>query len=95
MKTYWNLNIWESYMFIWESEHMWISAYMGKAVSQSALSSNSTYKKQTGHNVSFDDFKIISSAMNQFDALICESLLTSEMKPSLNANICSFPLALF
>ena len=31
---------------------------------------------------------------NQFDALIHEDLLISEMKPSLNANIHSFPLAL-
>ena len=51
--------------------------------------------KQTGHDVSFDDFKIVSSTSNQFDALIRESLLISEMKPSLNANIRSFTLAIF
>ena len=64
---------------------MGISVYTVKAASQSPLSSIPAHKKQTGRDVSFDDFKILCPTSNQFNALIRESLLISEMIPSLNA----------
>ena len=67
----------------------------GKALSHTTLLSVLAHHKQTGHDISFDDFSILSSASSQLDVLLQESLLISKLNPSLNANITSFPLTLF
>ena len=74
---------------------MGISALTGKALLNTTLSSVLAYHKQTGHDISFDDFSILSSASSQLDVLLQESLLISKLNPSLNADITSFPLTLF
>ena len=74
---------------------MGISAYTRKAVSTSTLSSVLSHQKQTGRNVSLDDFSVLSSGASELNVLIGESLLISKLQPSLNANIRSFPLTLF
>ena len=43
----------------------------------------------------FYDFKILSSGTSEWDLLIRESLLISQLNPVLNANIRSTPLELF
>jgi hypothetical protein len=47
------------------------------------------------HPVSASDFKILSSGTSEWDLLIRESLLISQLNPVLNANIRSTPLELF
>jgi hypothetical protein len=47
------------------------------------------------HTVSASDFKILSSGTSEWDLLIRESLLISQLNPVLNANIKSTPLELF
>jgi hypothetical protein len=47
------------------------------------------------HPVSASYFKILSSGTSEWDLLIRESLLISQLNPVLNANIRSTPLELF
>ena len=61
------------------SERMGISDYTGKAVYPSTLSSVLSHLKQTGHNVSFDNFSVLASGASQLDVLIRESLLISQL----------------
>ena len=73
-----------------------IMAHTGNEISSPAqLSSILTHNKKTGHSISLEDFAILSTAFSQFEVLLRESLLISKLNPSLNANINSFPLALF
>ena len=51
------------------------------------------YVCNTGHPVSFDDFKILSCPF-EFELLLRESLLIRNLELSLNANIGSAPLFL-
>ena len=44
--------------------------------------------------ISFEDFKILSSSSFEYELLLQETLLISELKPSLNANIGSALLLL-
>ena len=74
---------------------MGISAHTGKAISTSTLSSVLSHQKKTGHNISVDNFSVLSSRASQLNVLIRESLLISKLQPSLNANIRCFPLTLF
>ena len=72
-------------------EHRGISAYTDNEISSPAqLSSILTHNKKTEHPISFEDFAILSTGFSQFEVLLRESLLISQLNPSLNANINSF-----
>jgi hypothetical protein len=77
------------------SEHMGVSPLTGKERSISSMSSILAHKNMHNHPVSTSDFKILSSGTSEWDLLICESLLVSQLNPVLNANIRSTPLELF
>ena len=64
------------------SEHMGFSTYTEKELSRSALLSILAHKRKTGHDVSLDDFSILSGS-TQFDVLLRESMLISKLRPSL------------
>ena len=52
------------------SEHTGILAYTAwKELSLSALSNIIAHKRKTGHDVSLDDFSIVSSGCTKFDVL--------------------------
>ena len=70
------------------------SAFTGKALSHTTLSSALARHKRTGHDICFDDFSFLCSASSQLDVFLRESLLISKLNPSLNANIRSFPFTL-
>ena len=77
------------------SEHMGVSPLTGKERSISTMSSILAHKHMHKHPVSASDFKILSSGTSEWDLLIRESLLISQLNPVLNANIRSTPLELF
>ena len=76
------------------SEHMGVSPLTGKERSISTMSSILAHKHMHKHPVSASDFKILSGT-SEWDLLIRESLLISQLNPVLNANIRSTPLELF
>ena len=53
------------------------------------------HSSSTGHPVSSEDFKIISSTRNSMDLLIHESLLILRDRPNLNSQTSSIQLTLF
>jgi hypothetical protein len=67
------------------SEQMRVSPLTGKERSISTMSSILAHKHK--HTVSASDFKILSSGTSEWDLLIRESLLISQINPVLNANI--------
>ena len=73
---------------------MLISSLTGKKHSNPPLTSILSHHQETNHPVSFEDFKILSSSLFEYELLLHESLLISKFKPSLNANIGSAPLLL-
>ena len=73
---------------------MGISPLTGKKRTNPPLTSILSHHRDTGHQVSFDDFKILSSCPFESELLLRESLLIRNLKPSLNANIGSAPLFL-
>ena len=77
------------------SEHIGVSPLTGKERSISTMSSILAHKHMHKHPVSTSDFKILSSGTSEWDLLIRESLLISQLNPVLNANIRSSPLELF
>jgi hypothetical protein len=72
------------------SEHMGVSPLTGKERSISTMSSILAHKP-----VSASNFKILSWSTSEWDLLIRESLLISQLNPVLNANIRSTHLELF
>jgi hypothetical protein len=66
-----------------------------KERSISTMSSILAHKHMHKHPVSASYFKILSSGTSEWDLLIRESLLISQLNPVLNANIRSTPLELF
>ena len=74
---------------------MGVSPLTGKERSISTMSSILAHKHMHKHQASASDFKIISSGTSEWDLLIRESLLISQLNPVLNANIRSTPLELF
>jgi hypothetical protein len=56
------------------------------------MSSILAHKHRHKHPVSASDFKILSSGTSEWDLLIRESLLISQLNPVLNANIIDLPL---
>ena len=77
------------------SEDMGVSPLTGKERSISTMSSILAHKHMHKHPVSASDFKILSSGTSEWDLLIRESLLISQLNPVLNANIRSTPPELF
>jgi hypothetical protein len=77
------------------SEHMGVSPLTGKERSISTMSSILAHKHMHKHPVSASDFKILLSGTSEWDLLIRESLLISQLNPVLNSNIRSTPLELF
>ena len=59
------------------------------------LSAISYHHLDTGHPVTPNDFFILTSSSTSFKLFLRESPLINELKPSLNATIASYPLALF
>ena len=49
----------------------------------------------TGHDVVFDDVKILARGKLDTEHLIKESLAIKQLNPPLNANVKSFPLEMF
>ena len=76
------------------ANHMGISPLTGKKYSNPPLTSILSHHRDTGHPVSFDDFKIISTCNFEAELLLRETLLIREHKPSLNGNIGTAPLLL-
>ena len=76
------------------SEHLGISPITGKPSSNPPMSSIFSHLKTTGHNASFDDFQILSSCSHDCELMINESLLISNLKPTLNVQGNSIPLNL-
>jgi hypothetical protein len=76
---------------------MGVSPLTGKERSISTMSSILAHKHIHIHKhpVSASDFKILSSGTSEWDLLIPESILISQLNPVLNANIRSTPLELF
>ena len=77
------------------SEHMGISSLTNKKVSHSLRSSILTFYTQTRHSISFHDFSIHISCNSPLKLAIRNSLLINKLKPSLNENITSVPIAFF
>ena len=76
------------------SEHMGVLPLLGK---KGATTLSLTSSIQAHHVISPDNFSIISScrSSSNFELLICESLLISKYKLSLNENTSYTPLSLF
>jgi hypothetical protein len=74
---------------------MGVSPLTGKERSISTMSSILAHKHMHKHPLSASDFKILSSGTSEWDLLIRESPLISQLNPVLNANIRSIPLELF
>ena len=77
------------------SEHIGVSPLTGKRVKTPKKSAICDHILEKGHDVSFDDFNILTKETNAFKLLIKESLLISRDKPELNKNVYSIPLELF
>ena len=76
------------------SEHMGVSPLTGKERSISTMSSIFAHEHMHKHPVSASDFKILSGT-SEWDLLIRESRLITQLNHVLNANIRSIPLELF
>ncbi|XP_057296240.1 uncharacterized protein LOC130625194 [Hydractinia symbiolongicarpus] len=76
-------------------EHMAVSALTGKSVKSINPSAVLEHVVFCKNRPSLDNFSIISSASNNFDLELKESLLIRRDKPILNRNIASMPLFLF
>ena len=77
------------------SDHLGISTLTGKKRKCPTPTAILSHHADTGHLISFDDFKIISTCYSVSKLLLRESLLISKLKPSLNTNMGSAPLFLF
>ena len=78
-------------------EHLGISHRTGKNLKYNSLSATAirTHLEKTGHVGLYDNFQILSSAKNDFECLVKESLLIKKFDPELNKQIKSFKLELF
>ena len=74
-------------------EHIGVSKTGYKMNNNSSAVYN--HSSSTGHPVSSEDFKIISSTRNSMDLLIHESLLILRDRPNLNSQTSSIQLTLF
>ena len=76
------------------SEHLGISGLTGKkrVISPTNILSHHC---DTGHNISSNDFNILSSSSFNSELLVRESFLIRKLNQSLNTNMGSFPLSLF
>ena len=74
------------------SEHLGISPITEKPSSSPPMSSIFSHLKTTGHTANFDE--ILSSYSNDCELTIHESLLISNLKPTLNVQDNSIPLNL-
>jgi hypothetical protein len=74
---------------------MGVLPFTGKERSIPTMSSILAHKQMHKHPVSASDFKILSSGTSEWDLLIRESLLISQLNPVLTDNIKSTPLELF
>ena len=77
------------------SDHMGISPLTGNRRVNPSPTSILSHHIETGHPISFSDFKILSSSPSASELLLKESLLINKLKPILNGNIGSMPLSLF
>ena len=80
-----------------EYEHLGLSILTNKSYTyrESTATSVGKHIKVCHNNKSTEEFKIIGSAINNYELLIKESLLISKERPSLNVLKESFPLYLF
>ena len=74
---------------------MGISNLMKKNVKNKKESAVSDHRLQCDSVISFEDFDVLASDINNFRLFITESLLINRNKPILNRTIKSFPLKLF
>jgi hypothetical protein len=82
----------DTFTHVSQSICMGVSPLTGKERSISTMSSILAHKHMHKHPVSASDFKILSSGTSEWDLLIREILLISQLNPVLNANIRSTPL---
>ena len=75
------------------SEHMEISGSTGKPLSKPPFSNIRDHHQS--YPISPNDFSIQPSCSSSFELLLRESLLISELRPSLNATRSSVPLTLY
>ena len=59
------------------------------------LTAVSTHMISTNHDIDFNNVKVLANGNTDTELLIKESLIIKQLKPSLNANVCSFPLEMF
>ena len=76
------------------SNHMGISPFTGKKYSNPPLTSILSHQRETGHPVTFDNFKVISSCNSESELLLRETLFIRELKATFNGNISTAPLSL-
>ena len=59
------------------------------------VSTVSSHLTSTGHDILFDDIKILAYGKTDTELLIKESLIIKQLNPRLNATVKSFPLEMF
>ena len=77
------------------SEHMGVSALTGKITNSQQSTAVRDHLLFCSHRASLDDFSILTTARNNFELELKESLLIHRDKPSLNKTTTSAPLFLF
>ena len=75
-------------------EHKGLSFRTGFPLQNPSFSANRAHSYERDHQLSYQDFRIMTSASNKIDLAISESLLIRKMSPQINNNTSSFPLSL-
>ena len=83
------------HLMVRASEHMGVSALTGKVSNLQQSTAVRDHLLFCFHQVSVDDFSILTMARNNFELELKESLLIHKDKPSLNKTTTSAPLYLF
>ena len=77
------------------AEHQGVSVRTNKPVSKPSFFSVRDHSRQNRHNINSDHFRILHTATRTTDRLICESLLSHKLKPTLGLHDSSIPLLCF
>ena len=73
----------------------WVFRPLLVNLSKPPFSNIHDHHQASGHPISPGDFSIVSTCSSSSELLLRESLLTSELKPALYANLTSVPLTLY
>ena len=85
----------ERHLFVRASEHLGITPLTQKRLRSLKKSAIIDHILLAGHNVTYDDFSILTAENNVFKLHLKESLLIKKDKPELNRNVYTHPLELF